>query len=84
MSTPASTCPALPAIDGKIAEVLTAIQQADGSVVNHAPHIDSPSCPGFAQTIDHTLLKPDATAEQIDRLCEEAKRFGFKVCGSHR
>jgi deoxyribose-phosphate aldolase len=31
--------------------------------------------------IDHTLLKPDATAEQIDRLCEEAVRYGFAtVC----
>jgi len=31
--------------------------------------------------IDHTLLKPDATREQIDRLCEEAVRSGFAaVC----
>ncbi len=31
--------------------------------------------------IDHTLLKPDATREQIDRLCEEAVRYGFAaVC----
>ncbi|UFJ43167.1 deoxyribose-phosphate aldolase [Brevibacillus humidisoli] len=31
--------------------------------------------------IDHTLLKPDATAEMIDRLCEEAKQYQFaSVC----
>lgn len=31
--------------------------------------------------IDHTLLKPDATAADIDRLCDEAKRYGFAaVC----
>jgi deoxyribose-phosphate aldolase len=31
--------------------------------------------------IDHTLLKPDATSEHIDRLCEEAVRYGFAtVC----
>ncbi|MFD1425656.1 deoxyribose-phosphate aldolase [Kroppenstedtia sanguinis] len=31
--------------------------------------------------IDHTLLKPEATAEQIDQLCEEAATHGFaSVC----
>ncbi|MDO4568168.1 MAG: deoxyribose-phosphate aldolase [Clostridia bacterium] len=31
--------------------------------------------------IDHTLLKPDATPEQIAKLCDEARRYGFKsVC----
>ncbi|MBO8164120.1 MAG: deoxyribose-phosphate aldolase [Brevibacillus sp.] len=31
--------------------------------------------------IDHTLLKPDATAEMIDRLCSEAKQYDFaSVC----
>lgn len=31
--------------------------------------------------IDHTLLKPDATREQIMNLCEEAKEYGFaSVC----
>ncbi|OCK95727.1 aldolase [Cenococcum geophilum 1.58] len=35
----------------------------------------------FAQTIDHTLLKLDATAAQIDALCAEARQEGFKsVC----
>jgi deoxyribose-phosphate aldolase len=35
----------------------------------------------LARYIDHTLLRPDATAEDIDRLCEEARRFGFAaVC----
>lgn len=32
-------------------------------------------------TIDHTLLKPDATVEQIDRLCAEAREHVFaSVC----
>ena len=31
--------------------------------------------------IDHTLLKPDASAEAIIRVCSEAKEYGFKsVC----
>ena len=30
---------------------------------------------------DHTLLKPEATCEQIDRLCAEAKQYDFySVC----
>lgn len=35
----------------------------------------------IAQYIDHTLLKPDATHEQIVKLCEEAREYGFyAVC----
>src|SRR3989338_1725212 len=35
----------------------------------------------IAKYIDHTLLKPDATRDQIAKLCEEAKQYGFaSVC----
>ena len=35
----------------------------------------------LAKFIDHTLLKPDAKASDIARLCREAKEHGFKsVC----
>ncbi|GIW21045.1 MAG: hypothetical protein KatS3mg068_0052 [Candidatus Sericytochromatia bacterium] len=35
----------------------------------------------IAHLIDHTLLKPDATEEQIRKLCKEALEFGFaSVC----
>lgn len=35
----------------------------------------------IAKYIDHTLLKADATKEQLTRLCSEAKQFGFAtVC----
>lgn len=35
----------------------------------------------LAGMIDHTLLKADATREQIQRLCEEAKQYQFaSVC----
>ncbi len=35
----------------------------------------------LAKYIDHTLLKPAATADDIDRLCDEAKQYGFiAVC----
>lgn len=35
----------------------------------------------YAAMIDHTLLKADATRPQIEKLCEEAKRYVFaSVC----
>lgn len=34
----------------------------------------------LAKTIDHTLLKPDADDEAIDRLCREAVEYGFRSC----
>jgi deoxyribose-phosphate aldolase len=37
--------------------------------------------PEIAQMIDHTLLKPDATQDQIAQLCYEARKLGFAaVC----
>lgn len=39
----------------------------------------------LAPYIDHTLLKPEATQEQIKKLCEEALKYGFKgVCVNSR
>jgi deoxyribose-phosphate aldolase len=36
---------------------------------------------GFAALIDHTLLKPEASRDDIRKLCGEAVRFGFaSVC----
>ena len=32
-----------------------------------------------AQAIDHTLLAPDATPDQIEAVCDEALKHGFKV-----
>ena len=35
----------------------------------------------IASMIDHTLLKPDATPDQIAQLCYEARKYGFaSVC----
>lgn len=37
--------------------------------------------PGIAKMIDHTLLKPEATQDQIAQLCYEAHKHGFAaVC----
>jgi deoxyribose-phosphate aldolase len=36
---------------------------------------------GVASLIDHTLLKADATRQEIEKLCREAREFGFAtVC----
>jgi len=40
-----------------------------------------PAGEGMARLIDHTLLKPEATARQIEMLCLEARQWGFaSVC----
>jgi deoxyribose-phosphate aldolase len=40
-----------------------------------------PHDPSIAHMIDHTLLKPDATADQIAQLCYEARKHEFaSVC----
>ena len=45
-------------------------------------HGDAADVPiDMAKYIDHTLLKPDVTAGEIDQLCSEAAQFGFaSVC----
>ncbi|MGV3187803.1 deoxyribose-phosphate aldolase, partial [Staphylococcus chromogenes] len=35
----------------------------------------------FEKYIDHTLLKPESTRDQIDRIIDEAKTYHFKsIC----
>ncbi len=47
------------------------------SVCPPAPHLEN----GIAAFIDHTLLKPEATREQIEKVCAEALEYGFaSVC----
>lgn len=41
----------------------------------------APTDRSLAHMIDHTLLKPDATQDQIAQLCFEARKYGFaSVC----
>ncbi len=41
----------------------------------------TPAKAGLASMIDHTLLKPEATPDQIAQLCYEARKYGFAaVC----
>jgi deoxyribose-phosphate aldolase len=58
------------------------------SIAAHAPGGRVSSTLGVAEVpadiaglIDHTLLKPDATYADIDKLCDEARQYGFaSVC----
>jgi len=55
--------------------------------VNDAPWYNAPAMADgpapLASMIDHTLLKPGATHEDLVELCDEARRFGFAtVCVS--
>jgi deoxyribose-phosphate aldolase len=44
-------------------------------------HATGTATAGVSSMIDHTLLKPDATREEIDKLCREAAEFHFAtVC----
>ena len=64
------------------AEWASVIDQAHANLPTSFPTYAYPE-PGtaeFAQYIDHTLLKEDATTAQIEQLCEEAKNYMFKVC----
>lgn len=48
------------------------------STASHELHLPAEhSWLEVASVIDHTLLKPDATQEQITQLCEEAARYKF-------
>jgi deoxyribose-phosphate aldolase len=41
----------------------------------------APTDGSLSHMIDHTLLKPDATQEEIAQLCHEARKYGFaSVC----
>lgn len=59
-----------------ISTVTTPIQAENDVKEGHSTLITAEN---LAKTIDHTLLKLDATEEQIRVLCGEAKEWGFKV-----
>ena len=60
-------------------EVRQVVANGADRVAFHGEAADVPL--DLARYIDHTLLGPDATAEDIDQLCAEADRYGFaSVC----
>ena len=65
-------------------EWLAMFDQTEQNLSNSPIHYKAPNVEteAFAKTIDHTLLKLEATGEQVDILCEEARRHNFKVCNA--
>jgi deoxyribose-phosphate aldolase len=62
------------------ADKVQLIVQAGADRLTSGPGV-IPAQPNLAATIDHTLLKPDASADQIAQLCYEARKYGFAtVC----
>jgi deoxyribose-phosphate aldolase len=56
------------------------IVQLGASRLGAGPNTGKPR-DGLASYIDHTLLAPDATQEQLRKLCEEARKYSFySVC----
>ncbi len=50
-------------------------------VTHHEVYAASRVDVSIARRIDHTLLKPEATRQEVVTLCEEARRYGFySVC----
>ena len=61
---------------GKVREVVAA---GASSISYNGSGADVPT--DLAGFIDHTLLRADASATDIDRMCDEARRYGFaSVC----
>jgi hypothetical protein len=58
-----------------IDSVITGLSKSDSTDLP-VLSVDVNTLPSY---IDHTLLSLDATTEQIDTLCNEAKEYNFKV-----
>jgi deoxyribose-phosphate aldolase len=59
--------------------IASAVASGASRLSPRGPAADIPG--DLAKYIDHTLLKPDSTAAQIDTLCDEARQYRFAaVC----
>jgi deoxyribose-phosphate aldolase len=76
---PSSRCACHSVVDDCCPDRVRAVVDAGASRLG--VHAAGGAPAGVAQMIDHTLLKPDATRAEIQRLCREAAEFGFAtVC----
>ncbi|KAJ6590253.1 hypothetical protein B0H10DRAFT_2092929 [Mycena sp. CBHHK59/15] len=64
-------------VQAKVAEILA--DTALDIPLSDPSSITTPDAK-FALTIDHTLLKPNATPAQIEELCDQAIQYKFKSC----
>ncbi|KAF3941428.1 hypothetical protein ABW19_dt0207790 [Dactylella cylindrospora] len=66
-------------VEAHIKEILEKLENDTYDFTPSGLDISKPS-PDIALSIDHTLLKPQATPDQIKTLCDEALKYGFKSC----
>jgi len=61
-------------------KVIASVDQGAARIGSTVSVEDAP-CGHVAPLIDHTLLKPEATRDEIKRMCEEARKYNFaSVC----
>jgi deoxyribose-phosphate aldolase len=69
-----------PTTDAEWASAISNFEQSLTVAESKKYPASTPGSAEFNKTIDHTLLKLDATAEQFEKLLEEAKQEKFAVC----
>ncbi len=64
-----------------VLKILTRLRSPLESTSSAQPTDNSEISRWLAEMIDHTLLKPDATTTEFEKVCSEAREFGFAtVC----
>jgi deoxyribose-phosphate aldolase len=64
-----------------LSEIISRAEAYEHALPPAPPALALPSGTELAAWIDHTLLKPEATAEQVKKLCMEARQYKFAtVC----
>ena len=75
---PCGTCPVADRCDAK--NVVASLNHGAGRIGTTGT-IGGPPCGHVAPLIDHTLLRGEATRDEIAQVCEEARTYGFAtVC----
>jgi deoxyribose-phosphate aldolase len=65
----------------RLAEIIELARDYEQQLPPPPPPLKAPVGPEIAGWIDHTLLKPEATAAQVKTLCQEAAQYHFaSVC----
>ena len=59
-------------------------QKMDLPAGESAPRQDAPDLRALARIMDHTLLRPQATSEELDRFCREAVSLGVGAIAIHQ
>lgn len=65
----------------QISDLIALARQYENTLPDLRLPVGHPGSRSMAAWIDHTLLKPEATPEQVEKLCAEARQYEFaSVC----